>query len=101
MGLPKCCKCNYPFSWRNIFRASFKFSQEIKCPKCGTKMYPTMKSRQKMGIVTFVPLVICFALQVFGLPFKFTMLIFLLLSVLSMILLPFLYSFVDHEEPLW
>jgi hypothetical protein len=64
-------------------------------------MYPTMKSRQKMGLITIIPLVISFALQAFGLPFKFTILIFLLFSVLGMILLPFVYSFVDKEEPLW
>lgn len=101
MGLPTCCKCNHQFNWGNIFRASFKFSQGIKCPKCGTKMYPTMKSRQKTGLITIVPLIISFTLQAFGLPFKFTVLTFLLFAVLGMVLLPFVYSFADNEEPLW
>ncbi|GMB09195.1 CXXC-20-CXXC protein [Thermolongibacillus altinsuensis] len=101
MELPKCCKCNHKFSWRSIFRASFKFRQEIKCPECGTKIYPTMKSRQKISLMTNIPLIISFALLAFGLPFKFAILIFLSLTVLVMTLIPFLYSFVDKEEPLW
>ncbi|GMN99369.1 TIGR04104 family putative zinc finger protein [Parageobacillus thermoglucosidasius] len=101
MNLPKCCKCNHEFSWGSVFRISLKFSQEIKCPKCGTKLYLTMKSRQKMSLTTSMPLVISLVLQAFGLPFKFTMLIFLLFLVLAMIVVPFVYSFVDKEEPLW
>jgi CXXC-20-CXXC protein len=38
----------------------FKISQEIKCPGCGSKLYPTLKSRQKSGFFTFLPLVIYF-----------------------------------------
>jgi CXXC-20-CXXC protein len=64
-------------------------------------LYPTAESRQKASFASSLSLLVLLLLPSFGVSFPWTVIIYIVLLASTMALLPFFYTFVDEEEPLW
>ena len=101
MNLPKCDNCGHQFSWKSVHKSLYKFNQELNCPNCESKFFPTAKSRKKVSYYTFFIVLIGPASRVIGVPLIITILIMGIIGLTYLIFMPFLYSFIDREESLW
>jgi CXXC-20-CXXC protein len=101
MNLPKCPNCSHQFSWGSVFKTLWKIDQKTECPNCGTILYPSSESRQKVGFVTLIPLLVAFGFQTLGISYTVTIPLFILMGIGVGSLIPYFYSFVNKEESLW
>ncbi|XCS10117.1 TIGR04104 family putative zinc finger protein [Aeribacillus pallidus] len=101
MRLPTCCFCRKTIPFGKIHKALLSFRQSVFCPSCGRKLYFSRRSRQKTGFINMAVVPSPLLLQAFGLPFQYTIALFLLLSFAGWLMYPFVCSFAEKEEPLW
>ncbi|MDR0138608.1 hypothetical protein RFW18_12705 [Metabacillus idriensis] len=102
MKLPICTSCHYQITWKETLLTSLKFTRILKCPKCGTNLYPTPKSRTKGTLLIAIPIVAAsFISSMIGADAAVRITAIILAGILSVLLSPYYYEYIEEDKPLW
>ncbi|MEK3807169.1 TIGR04104 family putative zinc finger protein [Bacillus sp. FSL H8-0547] len=102
MKLPVCTSCRYSFSWKETLMTSLKFTRILTCPKCGTKLYPTPKSRTKGTLLIAVPIIAAsFISTMMGASTGVRVSAIVAAGLLSVLFSPYYYEYIEEDKPLW
>ncbi|WP_165970999.1 TIGR04104 family putative zinc finger protein [Peribacillus frigoritolerans] len=102
MKLPTCRSCHYQFTWKETLLTSLKFTRILKCPKCGTNLFPTPKSRTKGTLLIAIPIVAAsFISSILGADAAVRITAIILAGILSVLLSPYYYEYIEEDKPLW
>ncbi len=105
--MPTCKNCGEKWSWFYSLKMIFSFRKGAKCSHCGKIQFPSRASRNKIFMVTLIPIFVNFLLSVFIFPeiahlssmVKVLLEMIILLAVI--LTMPFFLDLNDKDEPLW
>lgn len=101
MKLPTCTSCHYKFTWKETLLTTLKFTRILTCPKCGTILYPTPRSRTKGTLLIAIPIVAAsFISSMAGADAAVRITAIILAGMLSVLLSPYYYEYIEEDKPL-
>jgi len=101
MRLPECPNCKHQFRWTPIFKKLWKLNQDIKCPNCETRLYPSIKFRNRISYLSLICLIVSFGLLIFNIPNPAYISLILILWGCFILTMPYLYIIDNEDKPLW
>jgi len=96
--MPTCDNCHNKWNWKQTIKKTTTLNPVMTCPYCGEKQYQTQKSKTKVGFLTTIVLLPLLLQIFFDMPGAFLLSIFPILTVIFILLYPFLIKLSSREE---
>ncbi|MDJ1112473.1 MULTISPECIES: TIGR04104 family putative zinc finger protein [Staphylococcaceae] len=97
----RCKKCNYPYRYEDMFKASWQLFTNVKvpCPKCAHTHYISEKQIAKIYLHLFVVnLIIMMAVNLFHLHSYVLLTLYIVSLVLLIIFFPLLHRITEYPD---
>ncbi|WP_418909834.1 TIGR04104 family putative zinc finger protein [Bacillus pinisoli] len=99
--MPICKHCGCEWSWYETFKKMFTIKHKLTCPSCHSFQYLTKKSRNRMSLFNFVPLLVFIPFVSFGISIGYLLLLGFIVFLTMFLIMPFLIELSNKEEPMW
>ncbi|WP_399208216.1 TIGR04104 family putative zinc finger protein [Sutcliffiella rhizosphaerae] len=101
MKTPTCHQCNKQWKYKETWKASLTFKQEMKCPNCGEVQFLTKNARQKISFLMFFVSLLNLPLIIFAFEMKFGIPLLVFSYFILISFYPYIYRLSSENEPLW
>lgn len=96
-----CQQCQTEWTWKETFRAVIRFKKYNVCPYCGSKQYPTRRTRDNLAVIPSIVAFLWLPMLAIGFPLSIIFPFELATAVATIGILPFFYHVTDRNEPMW
>ena len=96
-----CQQCQTKWTWKETFRAVVNVRKYDCCPYCGSKQYPTRRTRNNLAVFPSVVAILWIPMLAFDVSLSVILPVELAMAVVTIGVLPFFYHVTDCDEPMW
>src|SRR5690554_4039575 len=96
MKMPTCQSCHQQWTWKETLKAGFVIDIGMTCPHCGSKQYPTAKTRRR-NFLLYLAILMPMILPIFNISAIYSLIFIFIMGAFILLIQP-LFTELSNED---